>query len=301
MTPATAPALPPAVFGEVLFDCFADGARVLGGAPFNVAWHLQGLGASPVLISAVGEDAMGDAVAASMARWGMSRAGLQRTPGHATGEVRVSLAAGQPEFDILDARAFDHVRAADLPRIPFSMIYHGTLALRHAQSAAALDALIEASGAPVFLDLNLRTPWWNTARIDACMRRARWVKLNHEELAVLDGGGGGHAARAQRVRERFGLELLIVTLAEDGALALGEDGEQLRVPALPAPQVVDTVGAGDGFAAVCMLALALRWPRASMLERASAFAARIVAQRGATAEHPQLYRALLEHWHAAAG
>jgi len=29
------------IFGEVLFDHFPDGSRVLGGAPFNVAWHLQ--------------------------------------------------------------------------------------------------------------------------------------------------------------------------------------------------------------------------------------------------------------------
>ncbi len=28
------------VFGEVLFDHFPDGRRVLGGAPFNVAWNL---------------------------------------------------------------------------------------------------------------------------------------------------------------------------------------------------------------------------------------------------------------------
>jgi len=28
------------VYGEVLFDLFDDGQEVLGGAPFNVAWHL---------------------------------------------------------------------------------------------------------------------------------------------------------------------------------------------------------------------------------------------------------------------
>ena len=33
----------PVVFGEVLFDCFPDGSAVLGGAPFNVAWHLHGM------------------------------------------------------------------------------------------------------------------------------------------------------------------------------------------------------------------------------------------------------------------
>ncbi len=37
----------PVIFGEVLFDCFSDGNSVLGGAPFNVAWHLQAFGLSP--------------------------------------------------------------------------------------------------------------------------------------------------------------------------------------------------------------------------------------------------------------
>ena len=32
----------PLVFGEVLFDEFADGLTRLGGAPLNVAWHLRG-------------------------------------------------------------------------------------------------------------------------------------------------------------------------------------------------------------------------------------------------------------------
>ena len=52
----------PVLFGEVLFDCFEDGSRVLGGAPFNVAWHLQGFGLSPLLISCIGRDAEGQYV-----------------------------------------------------------------------------------------------------------------------------------------------------------------------------------------------------------------------------------------------
>lgn len=47
------------VFGEVLFDQFPDGRQVLGGAPFNVAWHLAAFGAAPRFISAVGADAAG--------------------------------------------------------------------------------------------------------------------------------------------------------------------------------------------------------------------------------------------------
>ena len=46
----------PLIVGEVLFDVFPDGSRVLGGAPFNVAWNLCALGADPLLISRVGTD-----------------------------------------------------------------------------------------------------------------------------------------------------------------------------------------------------------------------------------------------------
>ncbi len=59
------------IFGEVLFDHFADGTRVLGGAPFNVAWHLQAFGQAPWFISRTGNDPDGEAVRAAMRDWGM--------------------------------------------------------------------------------------------------------------------------------------------------------------------------------------------------------------------------------------
>lgn len=55
MTKPTTGASRPAIIGEVLFDRFPDGTQVLGGAPFNVAWHLQGFGAKPLFVSCVGD------------------------------------------------------------------------------------------------------------------------------------------------------------------------------------------------------------------------------------------------------
>ena len=46
----------PVIFGEVLYDCFPEGEVVPGGAPFNVAWHLQGFGQNPLFLSRVGSD-----------------------------------------------------------------------------------------------------------------------------------------------------------------------------------------------------------------------------------------------------
>jgi fructokinase len=51
-TADTTSARGPIVFGEVLlFDKFPEGVEVLGGAPFNVAWHLQRFGCAPSVSS----------------------------------------------------------------------------------------------------------------------------------------------------------------------------------------------------------------------------------------------------------
>src|ERR1700728_3322844 len=48
-------------FGEILWDCLPSG-RHAGGAPFNVAAHIAQLGVSVSLLSAVGQDPLGDEI-----------------------------------------------------------------------------------------------------------------------------------------------------------------------------------------------------------------------------------------------
>ncbi len=88
----------PVIFGEVLFDRFPDGSLVLGGAPFNVAWHLQAFGQAPLLISRVGDDPLGRQVRGAMLDWGMDTAGLQLDSAHATGTVEVRFDHGEPSY-----------------------------------------------------------------------------------------------------------------------------------------------------------------------------------------------------------
>lgn len=286
---------PPLLFGEVLFDCFDDGSRVLGGAPFNVAWHLQAFGAAPLLVSRVGDDAQGRQVGEAMRRWGMSTAGLQRDPLHATGEVVVTLQAGQPRFEIIADRAWDHIDAAALPKVTPSLIYHGSLALREAVSAHALSQLL-VRHAPVFVDVNLRAPWWTPQLIAARLAQADWVKLNDIELKLLAGSSDDLASQARALQQHHSISTLIVTRGSDGAFALDSAGRLVDAGPVPETTVVDTVGAGDGFAAVCLLGLLHDWPLALTLVRAQQFAARLVAQRGATSDDPTLYQALRAAW-----
>ncbi len=119
------------IFGEVLFDHFPDGRRVLGGAPFNVAWNLAALGEDPLLLSRVGTDAEGDSVRVAMQVWGLDTCGVQKGPGEHTGQVRVRIEDGEPAYDIVRPVAWDAIEAVgSTPGC--GLLYHGSLALRSA-------------------------------------------------------------------------------------------------------------------------------------------------------------------------
>ena len=286
----------PILFGEVLFDCFEDGSRVLGGAPFNVAWHLQAFGCAPLFISRVGDDSMGREIRDTMRRWGMTTAGLQKDSVHGTGEVRVALADGQPSFDIVEDRAFDHIHVDALPPLQAALIYHGSLGLRQPQSAAAFERLLQIHSAPVFLDVNLRPPWWEQDQILKLLDRARWVKINDDELETLLPGPADLQTKAELLKQRHDLHWLVVTRGKQGAFAMDEEGIVYEVSPQAVKEVVDTVGAGDAFAAVCILGILRNWSTDLIMQRAQAFASLLVSQRGATIGDRGVYARLLDAW-----
>ena len=286
----------PVIFGEVLFDCFEDGSRVLGGAPFNVAWHLQAFGRSPLFVSRVGDDPQGREIRDTMRHWGMSTAGLQKDSAHPTGEVTVRLQDGQPSFDIQADRAYDYIDADALPPLTPSLVYQGTLALRQSQSRAALDQILQQQPAPVFMDVNLRPPWWAREQLTEQLDRARWVKINDAELEMLVEGGAELQSKARTLLQRHRLELVILTLGKAGAFALDNQGRVAQTRPTEKIPVVDTVGAGDAFASVCILGLLENWTLPKIMSRAQQFASLLVGRRGATINDPEAYRPLLAQW-----
>lgn len=283
----------PLIFGEVLFDVFPDGARVLGGAPFNVAWHLTGFGLRPLFISRIGRDAPGEQVLSDMRDWGMDTRGVQIDAGHPTGTVRVSLQHGQPEFAILPDQAYDFIDAAACAALAAescTLLYHGTLAARSPVSRRALQSL-RAGGLPIFVDINLRPPWWDRDGVGAALRGARWAKLNDSELAVLL----DHDAAAEELRARYGLEWVVVTRGERGACLAGAQG-LIEARLADVDGIVDTVGAGDAFSAVLIVGLHRGWPWSETLPRAVEFAAAVCRIRGAVSRDRDLYRMYLQRW-----
>ncbi len=290
----------PLIFGEVLFDHFPDGTAVLGGAPVNVAWHLQGFGLSPILISRVGDDEQGRRVIDTMSRWGLDLSALQTDDLHPTGQVQVSLKDGQPGFDIVADQAYDFIdgelACSKVASIQPGLFYHGTLALRHSCSRDAFSLLADLPGTQRCVDVNLRPPWTPMERVCELLKGASWAKVNDIELQAITGcGPDALSDGARRLKHQYGLGKLIVTQGEAGAFFL-EDSTIRQGHPVAVVDLKDTVGAGDAFSSVSLLGLAMGWGQSETLNRALEFASLVCGVRGATISDPAVYRQCLDRW-----
>ena len=283
------------VFGEVLFDHFPGGRRVLGGAPFNVAWHLQAFGEQPHFISRLGADPDGEAIRAAMRDWGMDSSGLQTDARLPTGRVQVRIENGEPSYEIVHPAAWDAVEPpASIPEM--ALLYHGSLALRDPRSRRAWRRLRERCTGLVFIDVNLRAPWWDREQLLEDVQGADWVKLNRHEFDQLLPGTGNARSRAAVFLRDYSLRGMVMTDGARGAEVLTAEGEHLESRPARGIVVTDTVGAGDGLAAVMVLGLMRNWPLEVCLERAQFFASTIVGRRGATVSDMDFYAPCIRQW-----
>ena len=286
----------PVIFGEVLFDCFPDGSRVLGGAPFNVAWHCQAFGLQPLFISRVGNDPLGQTITSAMLDWGMDISGLQTDSSHATGVVEVSFNDGEPSYNIVENSAWDFIDQQTIPEIDSPCIlYHGSLVLRNPQNTSSLTHLKQHCSESVFIDVNLRPPWWDLSLIENIIAGGRWLKLNTDELALIVPDEKNTEDRVAYLLSQLSVELIVVTLGKAGALAASRN-ERCSVQPDNNNNVIDTVGAGDAFSSVLLLGLDKAWPLQLTLNRAQQFASAVVSQRGATTQDKMFYAPFIQDW-----
>jgi len=287
----------PVIFGEVLYDCFPDGQAVLGGAPFNVAWHLQGFGLSPLFISRVGDDPLGHRVRDAMHNHGMNTSGLQLDSSHPTGKVTISLSDSSHSFEIIPDQAYDYIDQGALPPMPDStLFYHGSLAARSPISAQTLAVLATRYASKRMVDVNLRSPWWQQQQVLEMVNNAWLAKLNDEELRQLVPVADNDASRMQQLIKNAGLQLLLLTRGAAGAELLTAAGDRFQVTPDAVTDVIDTVGAGDALTSVLIMAVLQGWPYQQALERSQAFASAIIGRRGAIVEEPGFYQPFIDAW-----
>ncbi len=279
-------------FGEALWDCLPEG-RFIGGAPLNVAFHLNQLGSMAYPVTAVGRDELGQELVTQLKHWSVDTRFVARHAALPTGTVTVQLDANRnAHYTINEGVAWD-----DIPVTPelltvateVDAIIYGTLAQRTARNRHQLSLLLEkAPGAFKVCDVNLRPPYDTAERVWELIREADLIKLNDTEIVKLMDETSGHhtlEALARLMAEETGAKAVCVTAGAQGA-GLLYALEWYWADAQPV-RVVDTVGAGDAFLAALVESLlepdAAPW---ECLHRACRLGEFVASQRGATPRHP---------------
>lgn len=276
--------------GEALVDFLPNrrGQRVrevaqwtpcLGGAPANVAVGLARLGATSGLVGVTGEDEFGHFLKDGLRREGVDVRHLRQTDEGKTGLGFVSLTrGGERSFTFYRTRAAEtFLDARDTEGaarfLRSSRVVHvGTNSLIQAPARAAVSEAVKRAfeaGQITSTDPNLRLHLWKDPVVlrkllGVLFKRCAVVKLSEEEIEFVT--GSSDLADALDWLEARGVLVAIVTRGSKGA-SLRFRGETRHVPARRV-KVVDTTGAGDGFAAGFLYGLTRLYSTRAELEAA---------------------------------
>ena len=264
------------------------------GAETNVAIGLARLGLAVGWQSRLGSDSMARYLLAAIAAEGVDCSRVVCDAGQRTGFMfkgRVDDGSDPPIEYHRSGSAASQIGAADIDEAWIAGARHlhvsGVFPALSAATLAATQraiALARQLGRTVSFDPNLRPTLWPSPgmmreTLNALALGCDWVLPGHAEGEWLT-GSAEPAAIAAFYRER-GAKLVAVKLGAAGAYYSSQAGAG-HVPAFPVAQVVDTVGAGDGFAVGLVSALLEGRDVAAAVRRGAWIGARAVQVRGDT-------------------
>lgn len=275
-------------FGEVLWDILPSGA-VPGGAPVNVAYHLQNQGIHAPVITRIGADEQGEQLRDLFTKKGVDTSWFQVDKRYETGKVYARPQSNHDvEYDIVQPVAWDHIAwETGFRRLlsNASFFVYGTLAARSPASRDTLFKLLELPCKKVF-DINLRAGFYNTRLITDLLGKADFVKMNLSELELVTNWYSNFSTVEERLHffcEQFRIGHAVVTMGAGGAILMG-NGELIKQPGLTVA-VDDTVGSGDAFLAGLLSKLIAGFPAQEALVFANQLGAFVATKRGACPEY----------------
>ncbi len=243
-------------FGEIIWDVYPE-YNVIGGAPLNFAGHCAMGGHDAFMLSAVGNDELGDKALSALGEFGVKSEFVIKN-NKKTGQCTVTLdERGVPSYNVLTDVAYDNIAGVDTEKINrehFDAFYFGTLAQRNAMSRATLEMILsECSFGEIFCDLNLRDGCYDEKSVKNCLENATVLKFSEEEAPRLDIYGFWHKMCADNIINALfsaykQIKVILFTKGGEGACVYTRDGKAYEIPAV-GDKVVSTVGAGDSFGA----------------------------------------------------
>ncbi|MFB3389862.1 carbohydrate kinase [Flavobacterium sp. LAR06] len=281
-------------FGELLWDYLPGEEKKAGGASFNVAYNLFKMGIDSHIISAVGNDALGDEIISKIKKWGIYTENIQVSNKYPTGTVIATFDQNkEAHYDLTSDVAWDYIEAKpndkQLVRESSALVF-GSLASRNRKSRNSLFELLEDSSFNVF-DINLRKPHYDFNLLKELLHKADIAKFNKAELLmVLDFLCKPYTSEedaVKQVQDIFKLREIIISKGSKGALYVN-DGNFHLYPALNIT-IADTIGSGDSFLAGFLSKRFVRGATVKdIMQQATALGAFITSKVGACPEYTPL-------------
>ena len=255
--------------GELLIDFTENGISDQGnqlfeanpgGAPCNVLAMLTKLGKKTAFIGKVGNDMFGRRLKDYLEEVGIDTRNLVMDE-----EVHTTLAFvhtfedGDRDFSFYRNPGADMMLTKEEVQdelIKSSRIFHfGTLSSTHEGVREATRHAIQVAkenGLIVTFDPNLREPLWKNlddakAEIEYGMSQCDVLKISDNEVEFMT-GTNDYTAGVAKIRERFDIPLILVTMGKEGSRAY-YDGRIVEAAPFLQENTIETTGAGDTFCA----------------------------------------------------
>lgn len=240
----------------------------IAGAEYNVAVGLARLGHTPAYCTRLGFDPLGEKILHGLRQNGISTDLVMQAEGELTGfMMKSSTDRGDPDIAYyrrgsaasrITAHEIDGLDLYGCERLHVTGIFPAVS--ESALSATKrLIARAQALEVPISFDPNLRPQLWESEKRMVSTLNS----LAESAETILPGLGEGKQLTGRDTPEgvaefyhAMGVKNVVVKLGKDGAYYSEKDGEAGYSPEFPVRNKVDTVGAGDGFAAGVISALA---------------------------------------------
>lgn len=291
----------------VPFEEIRSFAAYVGGSPTNIAVGTRRLGVNSGILTAVGEDPVGDFILHFLRKEGFDTSFVPRKPQNRTSAVVLGIEPPD-KFPLVYYRAnnadieltIDDVLSAPIRETAIFQFAGTNLSREPSRSATLFAAeLARESGSTVVLDIDFRPDQWHDVRafgvairsvlrlvdiaigtddeINATMMTSRdQMSVSHSQMS------GAHVSVSEGAIEKLlnlGPHTVVQKLGSHGAALHAPGHEPLHVAGFPV-NVINVLGAGDAFAAGFLYGLRHGWPLPKSTRLGNACGAILVTKHG---------------------
>lgn len=283
--------------GRPIIDVRSFDAYV-GGCPTNVSVGTRRLGLRSVLLTAVGDDQVGDFVTAFLEREQVETRFIPRKAGRRTSAVVLTIQPPDrfPLTFYRDNCADRALTPEDVARAPIAgsrVVFLTGTGLSHEparEATLAAAAIAHDAGVPIVVDLDYRADQWENApefarQLRKLLESATIAVGTEEELAA--GTGAGTAVDGAATLFNCGIHALVLKRGARGSTVFRAARSPVDVPPFPI-EVLNVLGAGDAFASGFLYGYLQGWPLERAARMGNACGAIVVTRHGCANFMPTL-------------